>query len=203
MITSNSTFDVVSYVVPDIETDPEVPSPAIHNTVSNAPIIHNCLISDCLDHTSTIISKIGEYSNECLTKSQFHRKNARNAMIWWNFLGVLNVVLTASQALSMTIQAVNESEAKEIAITGGVFAFSIAISSRIKSSFSFNVLSLEHHHIADDYDELIHNFRLLLNDIDRNDFNEKIYEQYVHRFISVSEKSHVQTVKSCGSSLCF
>ena len=142
----------------------------------------------------TLSDKIKEYIELCKEKGEFHRKQANYSLRWWNLFGIINVVLTASQALTMTIQAATGSDSVPIAITGGAFAALIAISGRIQLSFSFNCLSLEHHHLADDFDELVQKFTLLINDIEKEEYEEKDYEHCVNRYISVNEKTHLQAV---------
>ncbi len=142
----------------------------------------------------TLLEKIGEYTALCNKKGDFHRNQAKHSLRWWNFLGVLNVLLTASQALALTIQASLEDDGKNIAIVGGTFSFCIAVFTRVQMSFSFNCLSIEHHHVADDYQELGQRFRLLINDIEKEEFKEDDYEKCVNRYISINEKTHLQTV---------
>ncbi len=153
-------------------------------------------------NNETLLQKIEGYTNSCNTKGDFHRSQAKHSLRWWNFLGVLNVVLTASQALALTIQASLEDTGRNIAIVGGTFSFCIAVFIRIQMSYSFNCLSIEHHHLADDYQELGQRFRLLLNDIEKEEFKEEDYEKCVDRYISVNEKTHLQNVSKLKIFCC-
>jgi len=152
-------------------------------------------------NNNSLIQKINDYVDVCKNKCYFHREQAKHSMRWWNLLGVVNVVLTASQALAMTIQASLSESSYSIAITGGVFACFIAIFNRVQMAFAFNCLCLEHHHLADNFNELEQRFLLLINDIEKEEFSEPEYEKCVNRYISINEKTHLQTVYHMK--LCF
>ena len=154
-------------------------------------------------HQESILIKIKQYIDLCETKSSFHRNQARNALNWFNILGIFNVCITASQGLAMTILSVNKSKDTDIAITGGVFACILAITNRVQSSYAFNSLSIQHHQISDDFTELSGLFTFLIDDIELDIFNEKVYQQLVQRYISIQEKSHIQPVRECYYITCF
>ena len=61
-------------------------------------------------------------------------------------------------------------------------------------SLSFNCLSIEHHHLADDFVELEQMFKMLLNDLEKEEFVETDFEKCVNRYTSITEKTHLQTV---------
>lgn len=153
-------------------------------------------------NNKTLLQKIDEHIKTCDEKGDFHRSQAKHSLRWWNFLGVVNVMLTASQALALTIQASLEDTGKNIAIVGGTFSFFIAVSIRVQMAYSFNCLSIEHHHLADDYQELGHRFKLLINDIEKEEFKEEDYEKCVDRFISITEKTHLQNVSKMKICCC-
>lgn len=150
----------------------------------------------------TLLQKIEEYTTTCNTKGEFHRDQAKHSSRWWNFLGVLNVVLVASQALALTIQASLGDSGKNIAIVGGSFSFCIVVFNRVQMAFAFNCLSIEHHNLADDFQELGQRFRLLVNDVEKEEFEEKDYENCVNRYISVNEKTHLQNVSKMKIFYC-
>ncbi len=149
-----------------------------------------------MDHNNRMVSRIENYISECETKSLYHKQNASNALKWFNFTGILGVVISAGQALTMLIESSVETDATIIAITGGCYAFVLAIFARVQTSFSFNTISLEHNHLSDNFVELHQNFQLLLNDIEAQRFDENIYNLYVNRYISVNEK-HVPEIPDC------
>jgi hypothetical protein len=149
------------------------------------------------NHTNTILTKIKQYIDLCENKSIFHRNQAKNSLNWFNILGIINVILTASQALSMTVMSVIKIKDTDIAIVGGVFACVLAVTSRIQSSFSFNSLSVQHNQISDDFGELVELFMFVIDDIETDNYNEKVYQNLVHRYISIQEKTHIQTVREC------
>ncbi len=149
---------------------------------------------DNLNQLTHIAHKINEYIEICRVNTMFHRKQATEALKWWNFLGIFGVVLTSAQALSMTIETVLESSNLTIAVTGGAFAFAIAVVSRVQIAYSFNSLSIQHHCMADDYDELRQKLLFMLDGVDRNKFDERLYEIHISRFVSINEKNHLQTV---------
>ena len=154
-------------------------------------------------HQESILVKIKQYIDLCEFKSSFHRDQAKNALNWFNILGIINVCLTATQALAMTILSVKKVEDTNVAITGGIFACVLAITSRVQSSYSFNSLSVQHNQLSDDFNELSGLFTFLIDDIELEVFNEKVYQQLVHRYISILEKSHIQPVRECYYVTCF
>lgn len=152
--------------------------------------------------TVNLIQKINEYVENCKTEGVRHRVQAKHCMRWWNLLGILNVVFSASQALAMTVQVSFNDSNTSIAIVGGSFACLIAISNRIQMSFSFNCLSAEHHHLADNFLELEQRFLLLLNDIEKEEYSEEDYEKCIERYISITEKTHLQNVAKLELTCC-
>ena len=142
-------------------------------------------------------SLCNDYVSKCNALSTRHRNQAKYALTWWNCLGIFNVMLTSAQALTMTVQTVYQSDNISIAVTGGIFAFVIAVSSRIQMSFSFNSLAIQHHQVADDYNELTHRFLLFLNEIQHGVYDTNDYDKMVLRFASIGEKSHLQSVYEC------
>jgi hypothetical protein len=147
---------------------------------------------------SNHLTVIEGYIETCQVKTEQHRRNAKNALAWWNFLGIFNVCLTSAQALTMTIQSVYKSGNIEIAVTGAVFACVLAISSRVQMAFSFNALAIQHNQVSDDYDELIINLKMLLLE-----YNLHTHKTLVQRFISIQEKGHLQSVNECRYTKCF
>ena len=133
------------------------------------------------------------YIDQCSEKAVFHKKNADNALKWWNLMGISAVVITSCQALSMTILTVLQVPAVHIAITGAVFALIISILTRVQSAFSFNALSIQHNQLFDDFNELENKFKIL----DQEGTNDVLYNEYVNRYISCIEKTHIQPVKDC------
>lgn len=147
--------------------------------------------------------RIKNFITECEIKGSFHKINAKNSLRWYNFLGIFNVVLSASQALVMTIQSVYNNTPQEIAITGGVFAFAITVFNRVQMSFSFNTLAILHNQLSDDFTELCQSFKLLLIDLENDTFDEHNYKILVQRLISIQEKAHIQEIKPCWFLGCF
>lgn len=145
-------------------------------------------------YISSIKQTCGDYIDQCNIFSKQHRTQAKATKAYWDFFSVINVILVSSQALSMTILTVAKANEIDLAIVGGIFAFLIAIQSKIQSSFEFNVVSCHHHQIADDFHELSLMFFLLLSDIDKGSFHDCDYEKLVLKYISVVEKSHIPNV---------
>jgi hypothetical protein len=150
-----------------------------------------------MENSNVIQKKINDYMQLCSEKSTYHRSQANYSSAWHDVLGIINVLLISSQALSMTIQTAYDVDSIGVAITGGVFAFVIALSSRISTSYSFNVLSLSHHIVADNYSELHEQFNKLLYEEDRSDLDMRIM-----RYISINEKTHLQYVIPCKLLIC-
>ena len=149
------------------------------------------------EHMDNVKKKLEGYADQCRLKNVFHRKNANNGLAWHNTLGVFNVLMTSTQALAMTLQTINQNSSNAIAITGAAFALVIAVSSRVEKSYAFNEVSIHHHNLADDFEELLQSILIILNDIDRNIYDERELEIIIKRFVSITEKTHVQPVSDC------
>lgn len=139
------------------------------------------------------------YINNCKLKIDYHRINAKNSNSWNNFLGIFQVILTAGSALLTTCLAVFKTEENVVLITSACFSCVIAIFSRVQTSYSFNLLTLQHHSAFDDYSELLRDFSML----DPEQFDENVYKLLTHRYISVIEKSHYMPIRSCIFLDCF
>ena len=146
-------------------------------------------------HLKNISTRIDKYIEECNEEIKMHEKQGLENLRCWDINNVFNTILAAGQGLALTIQTVNGDSASQVAIVGGAFTFFIFIVTRIQFSFGFNALSVQHNQLADDFKELSENFSLLINDIEKNEFNEALYEQYIRRFVSIIEKGHIPKVK--------
>lgn len=129
-----------------------------------------------------------EYTALTLQKSEYHKKQAAISLSWHNLLGITNLLIASGQALTMTLQTVYGSDSKDIAVSGGIFAFFGAVFNRIQMSFSFNVISVLHNQVSDDFMEIHSKFK---------NFNMENDEYYklVDRYVSITEKSHIQTTR--------
>lgn len=154
-------------------------------------------------YLNNITEKINKYSNECAERMMYHKRQGSFSLNCHNTLSVINVILVGCNGLCMTILGSYSVDNTTIAVVGACFSFATAVLSRIIQSFSFNVLSVLHNQCADDFGELNQKFILLLNDVEKDEFNKYIYEQLITRFISVNEKSHLQTTHNfCFFKFC-
>ncbi len=144
------------------------------------------------EYPMTLLNQHVEY---CKEKVLFHRHQADSALAWHNFLGVGNVILTGAQALTMTVQTTLQCDNATVTITGGSFAFLLAILNRVSISYNFNVLSVLHNILADDFNELVILFTKMLGSSETFDKDE--YEKLINKFIAINEKTHLQTVRDC------
>ena len=150
----------------------------------------------------SIIDRISGYVLKCEEKLKFHQQQSINALNFYNLFGIINVSLSSSQFLVIMIQGILGSSNITLAITGAVFAFAALIFSRLSMSYAFNALSVQHSNVSDNFTELAQQFKLLGSDLEKDAFDEVKFELYVHRFISVTEKSHLQTVRECRLISC-
>ncbi len=137
------------------------------------------------------------YIETCEIKSLFHKTQSRNALNWYNMLGICSVIILSGQALSMTVQSAMDVDSLTVGITGASFAFILSIFNRIQMVYMFHSLSILHSIVADDYNELVEKLKLL-------EFhpNNELFEQYILRYVSITEKSHIQQVNECGYLMC-
>ena len=136
-----------------------------------------------------------EIIKDCQDKSKYHRQQASYANNWFQLISLTSVVITALQALVMTLETVYNTDNVSVTVTGAVFAFVLAIFNRINTSFQFNVVSVQNHYIADSFVELQKLFEML------DEEDQALYRQYMQRYVSIIEMSHLLPV--CKSRLLF
>lgn len=150
------------------------------------------MLNDKRERRNSLGVSVAEHINNCLTKSEAHRVNAKNAQKWHTLLTITNLIISSAQALTMTLQSVYGDNDKNIAVSGGMYAFLNVVFNRVQNSFNFNVLEVLHNQASDDYLELHNKFKALDIEADENE-----YKNLVNRYISVSEKSHLYNVREC------
>ena len=155
------------------------------------------------DPTNTRVS-IVSHIELCKKQADHHHKNALASKGWDSVLSLSNVILTGLTAFSMTLLSIfDPNDSVAITVVGASFALILGINNKVKDSYSFLALSYQHHSACDSYHELIYIFTHLLNECDSNLLECKDYDNAIARFIGVSQKSHIQTVKSCKIFCCF
>lgn len=142
--------------------------------------------------------EITNYINKCKEKGKYHHIMAQHAMGWHNTMNMVGTVLNAGQALAMTVETVTGVSPNDIAITGAVFAFVSAVASRLKESYEFNILSMKHQRVANDYLDTEKILNLILSDLIRtNEYEEKWLHQNIQKFISIEHIAPNQPVRKC------
>lgn len=148
-------------------------------------------------HLQNVTKRTINYIAECSELSCYHKTQAINATNWDQFTGILLAISIASQVLSLTIMTTLGVQSITIGITGGVFGFITGILSKVKSSYSFDVLAFQHNQVSDDFNELASHFSLLHNDIERDSLSEGSYEHHIIKLSSIKEKAHLKSVRNC------
>jgi len=139
--------------------------------------------------------KITKIIKKCDRQSLYHYKNALIANEWDNMSGIFTVFVTATQALVMTVLTVYESSNVHVTIAGASFAFIIAVMSRIIDASDFQITSYRHNHSADEYAYLAASLRILLDDIETSKYDNATFNQYIIKYTSINEKSHIRPIK--------
>lgn len=142
--------------------------------------------------------EIGVYIKLCSEKKVFHQKNAVSAMKWHQLLALLNVLLTAGTALSMTVLTVLKADDISVAVIGGVFAFSIAIAARIQENYGFRILNYQHSELSNNFQELENSFYIL----SRKMHSQADFELLTVKYLSVNSRTNVMCVRHCVDIFC-
>lgn len=145
---------------------------------------------------------IQDYINKCKQKINYHKGQLINAKAWDNAMGLIIVILSATQAFSMTIMTVIGSSAFEIAIVSGTFSLVVIIFSRIKESYQFLSLHYQHSHICEEFTDLHYNLTKSLNNFNNETFNSSEYEKNIVKYSVILNKSHLQHINNCRSLFC-
>ena len=148
-------------------------------------------------HLENVTNRTINYIQECSKLSEYHKTQAINATNWHNFTGILQTIVISSQVLTLTVMTSLGVNSVGIGITGAVFGFLTGIITKVKQSYAFDVLSLQHNQVADDFSELASHFNLLHNDIERDSLSEGSYEHHIIKFSNIKEKAHLKSVRNC------
>lgn len=152
---------------------------------------------------NNVKKEITNYIKICREKGNYHHDMALRANEWFNLMNMIGTVLNAGQALAMTAETVSGVSSDNIAITGAVFAFVNAIASRLKDSYEFNILSLKHQRVANDYFDTEKIMATILADLNRtNEYEEKWLNQNIQKFISIGQIAPNQPVRKCSLFIC-
>lgn len=144
------------------------------------------------------LEDINEYIKLCSEKKVFHLKNAQSSSKWNSLFNLVNVLLTSATALSMTILTVLESSELNIAIIGGVFAFSIALTNQIQKNYNFQILNYQHSDVSNEFNDLENSFILL----SRKVHNQDEFEKLTLRYLTTNNKTNIMSVRHCYDIFC-
>lgn len=153
-------------------------------------------------HLENVTNRTINYIQECNKLSEYHKIQAINSMNWHNFTGILQTVVISSQVLTLTIMTTLGTNSVSIGITGAIFGFLTGVITKVKQSFVFEVLALQHNQVADDFNELASHFNLLHNDIERESLSEGSYEHHIIKFSNIKEKAHLKSIRDCKCITC-
>lgn len=142
---------------------------------------------------SPSVNEVNELIIKCREKINFHKENAHNSLRWHNFLGLLSVSIAGLQTVVMTCLGVYKTDDSVVSITGSVFGFATLLLGRIVISYNFNVLNVLHNIVVDDFIELETKLQLL----DSENIDKNLFDSYMHRYVGITEKSHLQCVNEC------
>jgi hypothetical protein len=141
---------------------------------------------------------INNYIKICSEKKIFHLKNSQSAAKWNSMFNLVNVILTATTALSMTILTVLDSSDINISIIGGTFAFLIAISNQIQKNYNFSILNYQHSDLSQDFFDLENQFIVTSKKI----HNYDDYEKLILRYLNINSRTNILTVRPCYDIFC-
>ena len=130
---------------------------------------------------------------KCIDKKIYHSFNSQNAKGWDDLLSIIQVLLTSSLALTITILSVTESNKITTTVVPACLVFMSAITSKIKDSYKFLSLHYRHQSASDDY----HSLELEFN---RDYFN---YESVATKIALTEQKNHLQEISNCKILCCF
>lgn len=150
-----------------------------------------------------IKKEITNYVKKCKENGNYHHTMALRANEWYNLMNMVGTILNAGQALAMTAETVTGVSSNNVAITGAVFAFVNAVTSRIKDSYEFNMLGAKHQRVANDYFDTEKILTTILMEINRtNEYEERWLNQNIQKFISICQIAPNQPVRKCSLFIC-
>lgn len=135
---------------------------------------------------------INYYISKCNEKRKHHYNQAKYANAWNTFFNILEIILSSSAALCLTIMTVYEHPQLETTIVSGSFIFLMTINSKIKNYFNFPALYYRHYNAGDDFRLLKHDFETVVN--------TNLVPHLVQKYILTDQKTHIEPVKC---SKCF
>lgn len=143
------------------------------------------------------MEQINDYIEDCESQLSMHRSAGRRYTRLDQINSGIGIILTAGLSLTMTIVTALKLEDIQITIIGSVFAFAIAISSKVASIYDFRVLASKHYDASDEYNTLKFVFESLKLDTIMERLNDNEYESACKEFIRVSKWSHLDTCNGC------
>lgn len=145
---------------------------------------------------------VGEYLFKCEEKILYHTANSLAAWGWYKTLSTMNILISSLAGLSMTILTVNSYDASTIAVIGGTYACVITVIQKITNDFNFLVLQYQHANAGDEFSGVRYQLILLANGIVIDVNNIKL-DAIIHKYESIVQKSHIQSVRFCWIACCF